>query len=147
VQKHTINKKNIITKIRHYLSDREQLVFAYIYGSFVQRDRYRDIDIAAYFETEPSLLALGCYQVEVEKVCQLKVDFTILNDLPAKKPALAHEIVNRGKLIVNKTPSVQVDYKRDAMLSYFDTHRFRKMMDEAFRRRLNTGKFGKRNYE
>jgi predicted nucleotidyltransferase len=142
-----MDKKSLTTKIKHYLSDRDQIVFVYIYGSFVQRDRYRDIDIAAYFETEPTLLALGRYQVELEKLCQLKVDFTILNDLPAKKPALAHEIVNRGQLIVNKIPAVQVDYKRDAMLSYFDTHRLRKMMNEAFQRRLNTGKFGERNYE
>jgi predicted nucleotidyltransferase len=141
-----MNKKDLIDKIKGCLTARNELVFAYIYGSFVRGDQYRDIDIAVYFETVPELLTLGRYQAELEKICHLKVDLTLLNDLPAKKPAMAHEIVTRGTLIINKTPSIQVDYKRDSMLRYFDTHRLRKMMDDAFRRRLSTGKFGERNY-
>jgi predicted nucleotidyltransferase len=139
-------KEKLKNQLRDHLEKQDNIIFAYIFGSFVQKEHFRDIDTALFFESEPGLLALGRLQVELEQVCKENVDLVILNGLYTKKPAFSHEIVTKGELLFSRTPEIQLNYKRDAMLRYFDTKRLRQMMDKAFQKRLETGQFGQRNY-
>jgi len=41
----------MINLIKDVLNKDDRLVFAYLYGSFVKEDEYRDIDIGIYINT------------------------------------------------------------------------------------------------
>jgi len=43
-----MNKNIIEIKIKEFLFGRPEISFAYIFGSFVQREHYHDIDVAVY---------------------------------------------------------------------------------------------------
>ena len=45
-------KTNIRNKITEYLSGRPEISFAYLFGSFVEIDNYKDIDIAVYIKPD-----------------------------------------------------------------------------------------------
>jgi len=44
------DKKIIMERLRYSLEKRPNLLFAYVYGSFVMADKFRDIDIAVYLK-------------------------------------------------------------------------------------------------
>ena len=46
------NKINIEDTIRTFLKNKIEITFAYIFGSFVQKDQYHDIDIAVYLSDD-----------------------------------------------------------------------------------------------
>ena len=75
-----------------------------------------------------------------------KIDLIHLNYLIKQNPALAHEIVSTGLLIVDKKPSEQKQYKEMALLCHFDNADLNSKMMAAFKRRVKDRKIGVRNY-
>ncbi len=47
-----MKKGKIINKIKRYLLKKEEIVFAYIYGSFLEYKTYKDIDIGIFVDEE-----------------------------------------------------------------------------------------------
>jgi predicted nucleotidyltransferase len=141
-----MDKKDLIKKIQRYFDDHREVIFGYIFGSFIKSDVYRDIDIAIYTKPEVNLLHRGLMQAEITALCKKDVDLILLNKLPDKNPSLAFEIVSHGKRIKNQYPPEHTEYKRKALIRYFDTAGLRKQLSEAFTRRLENDQFVRRNY-
>ena len=74
------------------------------------------------------------------------MDILILNDLPTKDPAMAFEVVSRGRVLVCKNLTEYVNFKTAAILRYLDTAYLREMVNKAFMRRLEEGKIGERSH-
>ena len=78
-------KEKIIEIVRAELEKRENILFAYIYGSFVISEKYNDIDVAIYisdFHREKVLYI----EFELERVLEDKIqkpfDVRIINSAP-----------------------------------------------------------------
>lgn len=140
--KHTIRKK-----IEEYLSDREDVIFVYLFGSFADKDSFRDIDIALYMDPHPEMIRFGKLQAELDSLLEPKVDLVLLNDIPARNPAFAYEILSKGMLLLSRDRDLHTAYKSRAYQRYFDTAYLRKQFESAFGQRLKANKFGSRNYE
>lgn len=140
-----MDKKLIISEIQEYLEQQKDILFAYVYGSFVKNIQYRDIDLAIYSK-KPELMKLGSMHTDLVKLTKKEIDLTYLNDLSLKKPLFAYNIVTTGNLIYNKSPDTHNEYKVRTLLSYFDTQRLRDSMNSAFLERLGSDNFGNRNY-
>lgn len=141
-----MSKEATISEIKKYLARQDDVVFAYVFGSFVKRKAFRDIDIAIYINSEIDLLRLGSIQSELTELTGENIDLVLLNGLPGKNPAFAHEIVTHGELLFTTHQEKFVHYKRKALLFFFDTARLREGVQGAFAKRLESGKFGHRNY-
>lgn len=141
------NKKNIRPAIREYLMQQEEVVFAWLFGSFVNNKTWRDIDVAIYTRNKPELIRLGTMQTELSGLTGHEVDLIHLNNLAKKNPAFAYEIVTRGELLFSDDPQLHRQYKQNVLLYYFDTAYLRERVDQAFTGRLESKKFGQRNYE
>ena len=141
------NKKETLSGLCNYLGQQEEVIFAYIFGSFIKKVNFRDIDVSIFMRPEPDLIRLGTLQSGISSFTGMQCDLILLNDLHKKNPALAYEIVTQGEVLINKKPEIQLQFKEDVFLHYFDTAYLRKGMENAFARRLETGKFGLRNYE
>ncbi|MDR8393398.1 nucleotidyltransferase domain-containing protein [Aliifodinibius sp. S!AR15-10] len=142
-----MNKQTIRAEIKRYLADQHEILFAYIFGSFVEEERFRDIDIAIYTGTELDLLRLGLMETELGERVSKSVDLTCLNNMPGNHPAFVYAIVTNGELLLNKNPQHHTRFKKKTLLHYFDTAHLRREIDKAFSKRLESDKFGQRNYE
>ena len=141
-------------KITKYLQSQSDIVFHYIFGSFLKSDRYRDIDIGVYFrDDEFELLRLGEIVSDLEEITQTKVDVIPLNRLYDKNPAFAHEIISTGELGIHGNGEVSVvdkeiwvNFKVSCIKHYEDTRFLREMSRKALLDRINSKKLGKRGY-
>lgn len=143
----TVNKKKIRSQIRDYLSQQDDVIFVYLFGSFVGQGRYRDIDIGVYMDHSVDLVRLGHIKAGLDKQITPKVDLVLLNDIPDKKPAFGFQVITEGELLINKDISVLRNFQERMLHHYFDTAYLRKKMDKAFDERVATGKFALRDYE
>lgn len=88
-------------QMREELLSEQEVVFAYLYGSFVEEDAFHDVDVGVYFKSvEPdkaTVMALALAQRLSERV-GLPVDVRVLNLAPMS--FLYH--VLRGRLIFSR---------------------------------------------
>ena len=127
---------------------RGQLVFAYLFGSAAENrlTDISDIDVAIYTDKVLTLHDMGLITATLEKITHKKIDLLIVNDLYKTKPVLAYDVISRGDLIFCNDSSMLADFKTKVFMYYFDTKPLRDMTDKAFRKRLESGHFGERNY-
>src|SRR5690625_5069645 len=139
-------KKNIQTKITDYLSKQQDIMFAYLFGSFVDKERYRDVDVGIYIDPYPDLICLGSLQAGLDKLLKgVKVGLVLLNEVSQKKPTLGFQVINRGNLLLNENRILLEDFKNRTVFHYFDTAHLRNKMEQSFSNRMRTGKFAVRN--
>jgi len=129
-------------KITDLLNTQQYIQFAYLFGSFVTKTNYRDIDIACYCKPAIDLLEHGHLMSLLSQNINIKTDLVVLNGLYRRKPALVHKIIYDGKLIINNNNSCLKNYRSKSLTHYLDTNYLRKIMDNAFHNRLKNDQFG-----
>jgi predicted nucleotidyltransferase len=131
-----------------YLRQVDCIDFAVIFGSFAEGkvSNLSDIDIGIFINTDISLMECGSMTIRLESILKREVDIVILNDLYKRNPLLAYEIISKGGMILCKDETKFREFKKNTLLYFMDTKGLRDMMNDAFRRRLNNGKFGESNY-
>ena len=87
---HKVDSKH---RILETLSNDKRIRFAYVFGSFVHGQRYRDIDIGIFSEPELALLDIGMLTGKLTDALSSEVDLVQLNGLPDKNPEFAYRIV------------------------------------------------------
>jgi len=121
-----MNKKEIdfgrtVQELKDILSERDDVVFAYLHGSFVQGEEFRDVDVAVFLaggsvrlhddvEYEISL------SLKLEKKLGLPVDVKILNNAPLGFRYHA----SRGTLLLTRDESARESFLNRTWSQYFD---------------------------
>jgi len=121
------DKKIIMERLRYSLEKRPNLLFAYVYGSFVMADKFRDIDIAVYLKQIPSTPLHVELELETELGNIIKnylVDVRILNNAPL---SFRYNVIKSGKPIVVVDDDARTDFEEATLSNYFDFSPFRKM--------------------
>ena len=95
-------KEAIIAKIRRVLED-EGVVLAVLFGSFVELDSFRDIDLAVYIRGNEDLSFMFKLANKLEEELGYPVDIVPLNIIP---PKFRHYILTKGVVIVEKKPGL-----------------------------------------
>lgn len=116
-----MNKEKIINIITQYILSHDYIVFAYIFGSFIDEDKFNDIDIAVYLNREKSLDNILNLTVRLEKELDIDIDLIVLND---SKESLIYE-ASKGELICNKDDELRIN---------FITQEWKKHWDQSFNR-------------
>lgn len=114
-------------RLRYSLEKRPNLLFAYVYGSFVMADKFRDIDIAVYLKQIPSTPLHVELELETELGNIIKnylVDVRILNNAPL---SFRYNVIKSGKPIVVVDDDARTDFEEATLSNYFDFSPFRKM--------------------
>jgi len=117
-----IHKDDIIFALRHYFALRENVLFAYLFGSYAREKEKKgsDIDIAVYLSSasEDEFLKYKLdFKAELEEVFKKPVDVVIMNTAP---PLLNHEIFKEGVLIKNTVPALLSDFRARNFYFYLD---------------------------
>lgn len=115
-----------------FMKYRQEVSFAYIYGSFAEEIPFHDIDLGIYVigikEEDSTMYALELAQT-ISKMERIPVDIRILNYMPLS--FLYH--VFKGHLIFEKDEDIRIDIFNKTVQRYLDIKPMIRMgIKEAF---------------
>jgi len=120
-----MEKERVIHLIKDVLNKDDRLVFAYLYGSFVKEETFRDIDIGIYVKNpdeNPFLISSDIQTILSQTAKQRGLglpadlfDVKILNHAPF---TFLKRIFKEGKLIVDNNPDLRTDVVEYVSLKY-----------------------------
>ena len=127
-------RQQLMKRFEELLRGREEIVFAYLYGSFAEDLPFHDIDVGVYIENlkeeEATPYSLTLAQI-LSKTLQTPVDVRILNFAPV--PFLYHVI--HGILIFERKEEIHSRFMEQIIQRYLDLKPLiQKGTQEAFRR-------------
>jgi predicted nucleotidyltransferase len=109
-------KQEVLTVIRNVLTRDDRVVFAYVYGSFVQEDSFRDIDVGVYVkipEENPFVisadiktqLSRGAKRENLDFAAD-QFDVQMINHAPF---TFLKRVFKEGVLLVDRDPELRTD--------------------------------------
>jgi len=124
-----------VRKLKSLLAPHDEIVFAYLHGSFLLKAAFRDVDIAVFLApgaARPSddveyEIALS---LRLEKALGLPVDVKILN----RAPLSFRYHASRGILLLSRDESTREDFLRRTWSEYFDFARQARIYQEELTR-------------
>jgi len=130
-----MNKQDVTEKIRNYLYQKSEIDFAYIFGSFTQKDYYNDIDVAVYIKSEFNYKNFNLYPFgyasllsgELSKIIKHKKnDVVIMNNAGL---IILNRIVNKGLLLFDRNTFRRIYIENRIRKEYIDSEHLRKIKD------------------
>ena len=106
--------------VREVLASHTEIVFAYLFGSIWETERFKDIDVGVYVaemqdHTDPLAYAISL-SLELERRTGYPVDVILMNTAPDH---LIHTI-SKGRIILNRDNDARIDCITLAWMRYFD---------------------------
>lgn len=121
MKKSEIDFEGAVQKLKKFLSGCEDIVFAYLHGSFVEGEEFRDVDVAVFL-TGGTVRSRDDVEYEIAlslrlgKEMGLPVDVKLLNDAPLSFRYHA----SRGVLLMTKDESSREEFLNRTWSEYFD---------------------------
>jgi len=139
-------KKTQLKKLKDHLYQKEEIIFAYIYGSVArdQANRLSDIDLAVYIDEDKKPEA-GPFGYRSDLITELQplagndIDLIILNDA---SNLLAYNVFKEGKLLFNKDPDLRTRVQARTVDKYLDFLPMLKVQERYLNERIDQDRFG-----
>lgn len=137
-----MNREKIIRTLIKTLSKEEEILFAYLYGSYAADDVYfrSDIDVAVYLK--PSGITHYLKKEEELTFALAKglhrddIDLRILNALPF---LMQYKVIKEGMPIVIRDELERVDFETRVMNRYFELKPYLEEYDRMLTLRIEAG--------
>jgi predicted nucleotidyltransferase len=120
-----MEKEKIIEHLTHALNQEENIVFAYVFGSFLTESFFRDIDVGMYLKDLQENPYVFCSDMKAKLSLSLKqeglevkadqLDIQILNDAPF---TFLKRIFTEGVLLVDHDPDLRTDVVEHVSFKY-----------------------------
>ncbi|MCS7364696.1 MAG: nucleotidyltransferase domain-containing protein [archaeon GB-1867-035] len=111
-------KAELIAKLEEILLNDDEIIFAYLYGSFIEEREFRDIDLAIWLKNPKKAFQ---YTVNISTKLQIKlnipIDIHILNEAPLP---FKYYVFTCGKLIHSKNEGFRIEIVNQTLRMYFD---------------------------
>ena len=101
---HPEQRQRIVQRLRDLLVSFEDIVFAYIYGSFARGEPVRDLDVALYTTEEKDFLFAADIAAMLRRETGFEVDIVVMNHTPV---ALQFAILRDGLLLFSKDEALR----------------------------------------
>lgn len=118
-------KQQLCDRLAALLSKKEEILFAYIFGSFL-RGAFRDIDIGIFLQEGSSGRAAPLrYEtaLELEESTGVPVDVRVLNTAPLP---FAYSVLQSGEVLVSRDERVRCEFVCRIYAEYHDFAYYRK---------------------
>src|SRR5438552_6137585 len=93
------DRQRIAQRVRSLLASSEDIVFAYIYGSFAREESVRDLDVALYTTEDKDFLFTVDVAAILKRETGFEVDVSVMNQAPV---ALQFAILRDGLLLFSR---------------------------------------------
>ena len=115
------HKRNeIIKDITSLLSAEDQILFAYLHGSFQEGLPFRDVDLAIFKIDSPPKQQLD-YELRLEGIIEekikLPIDLKVLNNVPI---SFCYMVIKKGRKLFIRNDSKRVEFEVGTLKRYFD---------------------------
>ncbi len=120
------DRERLIETIAEIVGSKEQVLFAYIFGSFSRGEQFRDIDVGVYLSDGSHTSTLHDeleLESELEAACRVPVDARIMNNAPL---TFVYHILKSAIVIVDKDGFRRSDYEGLIYKEYFDVLHLRR---------------------
>ena len=117
-------KALLISKLSELLAGKEHVLFAYLYGSFLDEGFFRDIDVAVFLD--PSGFKdsndMFTYSLALSAECDMATSGVSFDLRPLNLAPLPFrfDVVTNGRIICNRDEERQVDFEVRTRSLYFD---------------------------
>ncbi|MBI5788053.1 MAG: nucleotidyltransferase domain-containing protein [Candidatus Schekmanbacteria bacterium] len=118
----TTEKEAIIRQLTDILAEREEIIFSYLHGSFVDGQYFRDLDVAVYVD-EKCINREGAWDYEFklasdlnDQIRRVTIDTKVFNYAPIG----FQYHVTCGRLLTNRDDDLRVDVISRVWNLYFD---------------------------
>lgn len=119
-------KQKLVKEIASQIEKRENIMFAYIFGSFVREERFSDIDIGIFCENSEKIDSLR-FELELEgeinSLTKFPVDVRIINHAPL---SFAYHVIKEGMVIKDEDSDLRSDFEGMIFKKYGDFSIYRK---------------------
>jgi len=99
------DQQKIAQRVRSILVSSEDIILAYIYGSFARGEAVRDLDVALYTTEDKDFLFAIDVAALLRKDTGFEVDVTVMNHAPV---ALQFAILRDGLLLFSKDEALRM---------------------------------------
>jgi len=112
----------MIKKLRESLEKRDEIIFAYVHGSFAEGLSFKDIDVAVYVDEKTVTIKDAIdYGLEISAITELEsgltpLDIKVINYAPVGFRYYA----TKGILLFSKDEEIRCNFLEDTWRRYFD---------------------------
>ena len=114
-----LEKQRITSRLAELAESQEEVLFAYLYGSFLDDMPFHDIDIGVYVsgigEDEAGFFAVG-FASRLNKAIGLEIDVRVLNFAPV---SFVYHVIS-GQAFFERSPETRSRIVEDAIQRYLD---------------------------
>jgi hypothetical protein len=114
------NKEQVVKRLSELLEGRDDVLFAYIFGSFASRDSFGDIDVGIFVKagraSSPLKLELELEE-ELGTAVHIPIDVRVVNSAPL---SFTYNVLKSGFIIVDKDKALRADFEGLTYKKYFD---------------------------
>jgi hypothetical protein len=119
-------REQIIRRIKDYFLDKDDVVFAYLHGSFIESRSFKDIDIAILVKNPVHEIELESdLSYELTDKTGYPVEVRIINNASI---AFQMAVLRKGRLLVSKTDNVRTDFIETTSRRYREYSHFRNLI-------------------
>ncbi|NCO67048.1 MAG: nucleotidyltransferase domain-containing protein [Nitrospirae bacterium CG_4_10_14_0_8_um_filter_41_23] len=115
-----IERESIREVLRQALEKHTDILFAYLHGSFVTGNSFRDIDVAVYLEVPPEFVLEYELQMEAELIGAIEryiIDVKVLNIAPL---SFRYNVIKDGIILFAKNDDAMTDFQEATITPYMD---------------------------
>jgi len=113
------DRKRLTEQLKELLKGRNEIQFAYLHGSFVEKEFFRDVDLAIY--VGQLIGAAIDYELNLEVLLRDKMgypfDVRLLNHAPL---SFCYEVIKSGKLFLVSNDDNRSEFEERVILAYLD---------------------------
>lgn len=130
-----MDKEEILMRMRDILSTFPSLRVAYLYGSFLSRNDFRDIDIALLIDDGSDEENNLKFTAKVGNVLEEALGFShecdlrVLNDDPIW---FKYEIISTGMPLYSKNADDRFDFETEVLIEYLDIKYMYDLFDRGY---------------
>ena len=121
-------REKLLNKLERKLRSIGDILFAYVYGSFIKREFFRDIDVAIWIK---ELEEAFKYEVEasskIEISLNIPVDIHVLNEAPLP---FKYTVFTEGRLLFSNNEKARIRVIDETIRQYEDLRILRSLYEE-----------------
>jgi predicted nucleotidyltransferase len=124
-------KGRLLNELKRTLENIESILFAYVYGSFIKRDFFRDIDVAVWIDKPEE-----AFRHEVDLSSNLEADFKIPVDVHVINEAplpFKHAVFIWGRLLFSRDKEARIRIVDETIRQYADLRMLRSLCEDGKR--------------
>jgi len=130
-----MDKKRVLESIGFILDGFDEIDLAYVFGSFLKRDDFHDIDLAIHLCREKSpyerFKFSGKVARDLEEGVEPRIEFDvrILNYAPVY---FQYEVISNGIVVLERDQENRIDFEAHLISEYLDLKHMYDRLDRAF---------------